>query len=206
MRRSKRFKSMARLSRTSRHLAARLWRASPWLLIAGVLLAASLLAPAADQVLGFRRWAALACALAAPVVSLILEPPRRAHPSQQSTALAYMVVVGLATYLASVIVIPRSNTFYSVSLLTEGALILFVLHATQAAMRHVSPPPATAAPRTADAFVDGVRVLLIGFFASTAANWLPIAALALVLAIGFGTLAVVFRAPNALAQLVKGES
>src|SRR5690606_40373026 len=122
------------------------------------------------------------------------------------TALAYVVVVGLATWVAGVIVIPRSNTFYSASLLIEGALLLFALHATQSAMRHVSPPPATAAPRTADAFVDGVRVLLIAFYASTAANWLPIAALALVLAIGFATFAVIFRAPSALSQLVRRES
>lgn len=206
MRRSKRFKSMARLSRTSRHLATRLWRASPWLLLAGVLLAASLTAPASDQVHGIRRWLALASAMVAPIISLILEPPRRAHPTQASTALAYAVVIGLATYVASVIVVPRSNTFYSVSLLIEGTLLLFALHAAQAALRHISPPPATAAPRTADAFVDGVRVLLIGFFASTAANWLPIAALALALALGFGTFAVIFRAPGALAQLVKRES
>lgn len=207
MRRSKRFKSMARLSRSARHLAVRLWRAEPWLLIGALLLATSLLgASAADQVQGARMWAAIICAIAAPFAALVLEPPRRHHPSQTTTLAAYVAAMASAAYIARELVIPRANSFYSVSLLTEGALLLFALHAVQATMRRVSSQPVTAAPRAADAFVDGVRVLLVSFFISTALAWRPLAALAFVLALGFATIAVLFRTPGALAQLVRTES
>jgi hypothetical protein len=195
---------MARLSRTARHLAARLWRAAPWLLIAALLLSASILT--SPQVYGIRRWAAIACALVAPLAALLLEPPRRRHPSQAATFVAYVAVIAVAAYAATEMVMTRANSFYSVSLLTEGALLLFVLHAAQSALRRVSAPPTTAAPRAADGFVDGVRVLLIAFSVSTAAAWRPVAAIAFVLALGFETFAVMFRAPGALARLVKGES
>ena len=206
MRRSKRFKSMARLSRSVRHLGTRLWRATPWLLIGALLLATSLGATPADQVQGARKWAAILCAVAAPFAALVLEPPRRHHPSQTATLAAYLGAMASAAYLARELVIPRANSFYSVSLLTEGALLLFALHAVQATMRRVSSQPVTAAPRAADAFVDGVRVLLISFFISTAFAWRPLAALAFVLALGFATIAVLFRTPGALAQLVRTES
>jgi len=206
MRRSKRFKSMARLSRTVRHLAARLWRAAPWLLIAALLLSASLLTSPAVQVHGIRRWTAITCAFVAPFAALLLEPPRRHHPSQATTFVAHVAVIALAAYAATEMVITRANSFYSVPLLTEGALLLFVLHAAQSALRRVSAPPTTAAPRAADGFVDGVRVLLIAFYVSTAATWRPVAAIAFVLALGFETFAVLFRTPGALARLVRTES
>jgi hypothetical protein len=206
MRRSKRFKSMARLSRSVRHLGARLWRASPWLLIGALLLATSLGASAADQVQGARKWAAIICAVAAPFAALVLEPPRRHHPSQTTTLAAYLAAMVLAAYIARELLIPRANSFYSVSLLTEGALLLFALHAVQSTMRRVSSQPVTAAPRAADGFVDGVRVLLMSFFVCTALAWRPLAALAFVLALGFATIAVLFRTPGALAQLVRTES
>lgn len=206
MRRSKRFKSMARLSRSVRHLGARLWRAAPWLLIGALLLATSLLGGSvADQVQGARKWAAIICAVAAPLAALVLEPPHRHHPSQTTTLAAYLAAMALLAFLARELVIPRVNSFYSVSLLTEGALLLFGLHAVQAIMRRVSPEPVTAAPRAADAFVDGVRALLMSFFICTAMAWRPLAALAFVLALGFATIAVLFRTPGALAQLVRTE-
>ena len=99
--------------------------------------------------------------------------------------------------------LPRANAFYSVPLLTEGSVLLLALHAVQAAMRRISPPPTSAAPRVADALVDGVRVLLIALYVSTSLTWRPIAALSFVLALGFATFAVVFRSPGALATLVR---
>ena len=203
MRRSRRVKSMARLSRTLRHLAARLWRAAPWLLMAGMLLSTSLLAPASERVEGGRWWAAIVCALAAPVFAIILEPPRRHHPSQRTTFVAYLVAIAAAAYVVNLIVVPQTNSFYSIALVTEGTLLLYALHVAQAAMRRISPAPATAAPRAADALIDGVRVLLLAFVGSTAVAWRPVAAVAFVLALGFAILALILRAPGALAQLVR---
>lgn len=202
MRRSHRFKSMARLSRTTRHLTARLWRAAPWLLIGALLLAAGITDGSAD---GLWRWAGLVCALAAPLAALLLEPPHRHHPSQGVTLLAFIAVMAAATWIASRFVIVRANSFYSVSLLTEGTLLLYVLHAAQSSMRRISPAPSAAAPRVADVLVDGVRSLLIAFYIATAIAWRPIAAVMFVVTLGFAILAVLFRTPGTLARLVTSD-
>jgi hypothetical protein len=203
MRRSKRFKSMARSARSTRRLIGRLWRAAPWLLIAALLLAASVPGgPAAERAHGLWKWAAIVSGLAAPVAGIALEPRRPRHPSQMITFAAYVIVIAVAACFARELVLTRANSFYTVALLTEGALLLYILHAVQAVMRRISPPPTTAAPRAADAFADGVRVLLIGFFASAAVGLRPVAVLILLLALGFATFAVIFRSPGALARLV----
>jgi hypothetical protein len=203
MRRSKRFKSMARSARSTRRLFGRLWRAASWLLIAALLLAASLPGgSSAERAEGLWKWAAIASGFAAPFAAIALEPRRPRHPSQIFTFTAYLIVIAVAVVFAREWVLTRANSFYTAALLTEGALLLYILHAIQAVMRRISPPPTTAAPRAADAFVDGVRVLLIGFFVSSAVGWRPLAVIMLLLALGFAMFAVIFRSPGALARLV----
>lgn len=159
-----------------------------------------------ERVTGVRWWAALVCAAAAPIFAILLEPPRRHHPSQRATFIAFLIAIAVAAHIASRVVIPQTNSFYSVALLTEGTVLLFALHLTQAAMRRISPPPTTAAPRAADALIDGVRALLLAFFTSTAMAWRPVAAVAFIIALGFAILAVILRAPGAVAQLVRSET
>jgi hypothetical protein len=186
-------------------MTRRVWHALPWLLLGALLLATSLLAPGSlsQQISGIVRWTAIACAVAAPVAAARLYPPQRHDPSQLSTILVYLVTMGIAAYAGVRFVVPQANSFYSISLLTEGALLLFALNAVQSAMQRISPVSTTAAPRAADALVDGVRVLLIVFFLGTAILWRPVAALALVVALGFAALALLLRGPGAAASLVR---
>lgn len=208
MRRSKRLQAMARFSRSMRRLAARVWRAAPWLLLGALLLATSVLTPAAlsQDIDRIPRWVAVACAIIAPFAALLFEPPRRQQPSQSLTLVVHLAVMALVAYAATRIVIPQANNFYSVRLLMDGALLLYVLNAAQSAMRRVSPVPTTAAPRAADALMDGVRVLLILFFISAAILWRPVAALTLALALAFAVLALLFRSPGAVAHLARTRS
>lgn len=205
MKRSRRLQAVARLSRSARLMSRRIWYAVPWLLLGGLLLAASLLAPASlsHQIGGIFRWIAVACAVAAPLAALLLYPPRRHDPSQQSTILVYLAIMAITAYVALRFIVPVANNFYSISLLTEGALLLYALHAVQSAMQRISPSSTTAAPRAADALIDGVRVLLIVFFLGSAILWRPVAALALVIALAFAALAILFRGPGAAASLVR---
>jgi hypothetical protein len=186
-------------------MSRRIWYATPWLLLGALLLATSLLAPASlsQQTNRILRWIAVGCALAAPLAALLLYPPRRHDPSRRSTILAYLVIMAIAAYASLRFVVPVANNFYSISLLTEGALLLYALHAVQAAMQRISPTPTTAAPRAADALIDGVRVLLIVFFLGSAILWRPVAALALVIALAFAALALLFRGPGAAVSLVR---
>lgn len=208
MRRSKRLQAMARFSRTLRRLVARVWRAAPWLLLGALLLATSLLAPPSlsQPIKGIIRWVAATCGILAPFAALLFEPPRTHQPSQSVTLVVHFIVMALVAWAATHIVIPQANVFYSVRLLMDGALLLYLLHVVQSAMRRVSPVPTTAAPRAADALIDGVRVLLLIFFLSTAILWRPVAALAFVLALAFAALALLFRSPGAVAQLVRTRS
>lgn len=205
MKRSKRLQAAARLSRSVRLMSMRTWHAVPWLLLGAMLLATSVLAPMSlsQQLNGVVRWIAFACALAAPLAAFLLYPPRRHDPSLPSTIFVYLIAMGIAAYVGVRFVVPQANSFYSISLLTEGTLLLYALNAVQSAMQRISPVPTTAAPRAADALVDGVRVLLIVFFLGSAILWRPVAALALVVALGFAALALLFRGPGAVASLVR---
>ena len=205
MKRSRRLQSMARLSRSTRLMSRRIWYAVPWLLLGALLMATSLLAPAplSQQINGVFRWISVACALAAPLAALLLYPPRRHDPSQRSTILVYLGIMAIAAYAGVRFVVPAANSFYSISLLTEGALLLYALHAVQSAMQRISPSPTTAAPRAADALIDGERVLLVVFFLGSAILWRPVAALALVIALAFAALALILRGPGAAASLVR---
>jgi hypothetical protein len=194
---------MARAYRAVAVLIARLWRSAPWLLVGGILLALGVLAVgggAARAGAGW-GWAALACSALAAPAALFFQPPRRPHPGPLITLTAYLFVVAAIGHLASQLIQARTNTFYSVALLTEGVLLLYSLTAVQAALRRISAPPTTAAPRAADAFMDGVSALLIAFLVGTAVALRPFAAVSFLLAIAFAALAVVLRAPGALARV-----
>ena len=205
MKRSRRLQSAARLSRSARLMSRRVWHAVPWLLLSALLLATSLLSrpSLSQQISGILRWIAVACAVAAPLAALLLYPPRRHDPSQRSTLLVYLVITAISAYAGVRFVVPAANSFYSISLFTEGVLLLYGLHAVQSAMQRISPSPTTAAPRAADALIDGVRVLLIVVFLGSAILWRPVAALALAIALAFAALAILLRGPGAAASLVR---
>jgi hypothetical protein len=194
---------MARIVQTAGTLGRRLWRAAPWLLAGALLLA---LAVPGEPVIGrqidpWARWVALAGALAAPIAALVLDPPVRPRPGRPATLAAYAGAIAAVAHFVDRLVLTRANSFYSSALLTEGTLILLGLHAVQAVMRRVSPPPATAGPRAADSFVDAVRVLLLVFLLSTAVGLRPLAAVAFLLSLGFAAIAVLLRTPSALSTL-----
>ena len=191
---------MARIVQATETLARRLWRAAPWLLSGALLLA---LAVPGGSVIGreidpWARWTALAGALVAPLAALFLDPPFRPRPGRTVTLASFAGVLAAVAHFVDRFVLTRANSFYSSALLTEGTLILLALHALQAIMRRYSPPPATAGPRAADSFVDGVRVLLMIFLLSTAVGLRPAAAVAFLLSLGFAGIAVLLRTPGAL--------
>jgi hypothetical protein len=194
---------MARLVQTTGTLTRRLWRAAPWVLIGGLLLSLGIRGGSSlgRDVEVWERWTALLLAAAAPAAALLLDPLKRPRPGRAVTFAAYAVAVATAGHFANGLVLTRANSFYSAALLTEGALLLLLLHAAQALLRRYSPPPATASPRAADSFVDGVRVLLLLFFASTALGLRPLSGIALLLSLGFASIAVLLRTPSALAHL-----
>lgn len=208
MRRSKRVKSMARAWRSAATLGARLWRAAPWLILGGILLAVGVLGGTSMRgvVPVWLRWTALAAAAMAPLAALLLDPPRRPLPGSLATLGAYGALVAAIGYLSSELITTRVNTFYSASLLGEGALVLYALQALQAGMRRVAPPPDSAAPRAADAFIDGVRVMLLAMLVTTGANFLPLSVGAFFLGLWFALIAVVLRTPAALAALTRPRS
>jgi hypothetical protein len=207
MRRNRRIKSMARTVQAAGTLARRLWRATPWLLAGALLLA---LAVPGGAVIGreidpWARWMALAGAVVAPLAALALDPPFRPRPGRPVTLAAYAGVLAAVAHFVDRLVLTRANSFYSSALLAEGTLILLALHAMQAVMRRVSPPPATAGPRAADSFIDGVRVLLMIFLLTTAVGLRPAAAVALLLSLGFAAIAVLLRTPGALSTFANRE-
>jgi hypothetical protein len=206
MRRSKRLKSMARAYRAGATLAARLWRGAPWILIGAILLALGVLGSTdlANEIAPIWRWPALLCAAAAPVAVVFVHRPQRRYPGRMVTGLAIALAIAAIGHVAATLILWRENSFYSAALLTEGALLLYALNAVQATLGRISPVAATAAPRAADAFMDGVTVLLIAFLGFTYAGLRPAAAVAFLLALGFAAFAVVFRTPGALARLGGG--
>ncbi|HSJ65262.1 MAG TPA: hypothetical protein VK922_15330 [Gemmatimonadaceae bacterium] len=206
MRRSKRLKSMARAYRAGATLAARLWRGAPWILTGSILLALGVLGSSdlASEIAPVWRWSALSCAAAAPVAAVYVHRRRRQHPGRLVTGLTIAITIAAIGHLAANLILWRENSFYSAALLTEGALLLFALTGIQAALGYMSPAATTAAPRAADAFMDGVTVLLIAFLGFTYAALRPAAAVAFLLALGFAAFAVVLRTPGALARIGGG--
>ena len=196
---------MARIARVGGTLLARLRRAAPWLLIGGILLATGVLGltEMSGQISPWWSWMSLGCAAAAPVAAVLLDPPRRPTPGPWVTALVFAGAVAGIGHVAAALIVARANSFYSAALLAEGAVVLYLLNAAQAGLKRISPPPTTAAPRTADAFLDGVTVLLLIFLLATAAALRPAAAVAFLLALAFALIAVVFRTPGAAAQLAR---
>lgn len=205
MRRNRRFKSMARASRTVRQLAILLWPAAPWLILSALLFGLGVLGhgAAAGDVDGVLRVAAIAGAVFAPIAAAALERRPARGPSPWAVLITFVLVAVSLGHVFERFVLSRANSFYTSTLVAEGALLLLGLHALQAAMRRLAPVPTTAGPRAADALLDGVRVLLIAFLLFTAVSLRPPAAGAFLIAIAFATIALLLRAPGVVAQLTR---
>lgn len=196
---------MARIARLGGTLVSRARRAAPWLLTGGILLATGVLGltEMSTRISPWWSWVSLGCAAVAPIAAVFFEPPRRPNPGPWLTGLVFAGAVAAIGHVASALIVARANAFYSAALLAEGAVLLYVLNAAQAGLKRMSPPPSTAAPRSADAFMDGVTVLLLLFLLATAVALRPAAAVAFLLALAFALIATVFRTPGAVAQLAR---
>lgn len=199
---------MARASRTARQLTLLVWTAAPWLILGALLLGIGLLGHGehASDVSGTLRAATIVGALAAPFAAAAIDPrsfpPGRGPRPLAVLATFLLVMVGLA-YLFEQFVLSRANAFYTAALVAEGTLLLLVLHAIQAIMRHFAGSPGGAGPRAADALIDGVRFLLLLFLAFTLVAFRPPAAVALLLALGFAFIAILMRVPGVMARLAR---
>lgn len=183
-------------------LAAGLWRDVPYIALGLYLGAATVLdagawasVPDAMRLVGL---AGAALAIGAPLA--VEDDP----PGVRGARLAVRaLLIGAGTPAMAALVSARANSFFSAPLLLEGAIILLSLHLAQRALRRLSRRHDVAAPRAADALTDGVRMMLLGSVLLAAAAWRSLSAVAWFLALAFSILAIVLRAPEALASITR---